>query len=97
MKVKPLNRMYQDGKRNTKKRRNGKERKRAFASPGVLVGTMTILPSGGGGGGGAISVGGTASMTNKIELLAPWIALAALILPSIGIAASRRFRKKFEK
>lgn len=49
----------------------------------------------GGGGGGA--VGGTAFMADKIELLAPWIALGTLILLSIGIVASRRFRKKFKE
>ncbi len=36
-------------------------------------------------------------MANKIELMAPWITLAALILLSIGIIAVRRFGKKFEK
>jgi hypothetical protein len=55
-----------------------------------------VIP-GGGGGGGTISVGGTASMANKIELLVPWIALTVLMLLTVGIAASRKFRKKFEK
>jgi hypothetical protein len=47
--------------------------------------------------GGAGAVGGTASMANKIELLAPWIALVTLILLTIGVVASRRFGKKFKK
>ena len=48
-------------------------------------------------GGAGVSVGGSASMANKIELLAPWIGLATLILFSIGIFTSGRFRKKFKK
>jgi len=52
---------------------------------------FTVTTSGGG------AVGGTAFMASKIELLTPWIALGTLILLSIGIVASRRFRKKFKE
>jgi hypothetical protein len=53
---------------------------------------FTVTTSGGGP-----AVGGTAEMANKIELLALWMALSALMLLGIGIIASRRFRKKFKK
>jgi len=41
-----------------------------------------------------LPVGGTAMPVNKIELLAPWITLAALILLSAGIIVIRRFKKQ---
>ena len=62
----------------------------ALASPGVLVGTMKISSSAAPG----LPVGGTAMPVNKIELLAPWITLAALILLSAGIIVIRRFKKQ---
>lgn len=61
--------------------------------------SILLYSSGGSGGGGSSSacVGGIASPVNKLDLLAPWIMLTALILLTIGIIASKRFRKKFEK
>lgn len=62
----------------------------AFASPGVLVGTMTISSR----AASAPSVGGTAMLTNKFELMAPWITPAALILLIAGIITIRRYKKQ---
>jgi hypothetical protein len=58
--------------------------------------TLSLVSGGGPPGppGGGPTVGGTASMANKIELMAPWIALTTLALLSIGITAARRFQKK---
>jgi hypothetical protein len=61
----------------------------AFANPGVLVGTMKISST----ASPSPPVGGSAMPVNKFELLAPWLALTALILVSIGIIAARRFGK----
>jgi probable HAF family extracellular repeat protein len=55
-----------------------------------------LSPAGGVGSVGG-AVGGIASMANKMELLAPWITLVALILLSATTVAIRRFRKKFKE
>lgn len=44
--------------------------------------------------GGSGSVGGTASMASKMELLAPWIVLSILILFSAGLVILRSSRKQ---
>jgi hypothetical protein len=49
---------------------------------------FTVTTTGGGG-----AVGGTASMANKVELLAPWIVLTALVLLSAGIIIGK-FKKQ---
>ena len=51
-----------------------------------------LHPTSGGG-----TVGGTGLPIDKIELMAPWMALAALILVPIGIITSRKFRKRFNQ
>ncbi|MHC4322692.1 MAG: hypothetical protein ACYSUX_00300 [Planctomycetota bacterium] len=63
-----------------------------FASPGVLVGTMTVSSTAVSGG-SSPAVGGVAEPINKMRLLLPWMTVATLILLTIGIVVFRRERK----
>lgn len=57
-----------------------------------VLSDLTIAEKGANGGGGddTIEVGGDVSAVNKIALLAPWIALVAVIIAGATIVMRRR-------